>query len=1082
MNSAELQLQGVGDPRLAVHATSALPAWLWSGDGTRILWANPVGAKLFGAANSAELAKKSFGPADTHRRQIVQLVSRLSPTGAIRLERLRGFGASLGALVTCGCTRLDFPDGSHGILVVAAETVGRPMPLVERLQRLVEGIDTPIAAFTRDGMFICASDAARSLSGFRNLSEAGLEEARHDALKEGRTETPLGTGHMVLQRVGNGADVGLVALIAPGAVFAARVPHVAPALPITSATSDYEAPATSGEAPAEFALADTAHLEAPPTEMPAEAPSPAGTTEAEPSPYIEAVADEPPAAPAEQPPSPTARRHPLRFMWLMDAEGSFSIGSDEFTRLIGARTAAGFGRLWSEIAETFGLDPDGRVMKAVATHDTWSGITLNWPVDDGSRLPVELSGLPTYDRMRNFAGYRGFGVCRDLDGLTRLAELRRHELSSDPPVPPALSGPQALSADIIQAGPASDSPPADLPEPVAAPPPAPEPPAPDAIETSQKTDLETPVETPKNVLPFRPIHEPKSPVLTPVENSAFNEIARQLSARLDNENGAPATPVTSDTPAAIVEAPAAPDTTEKASEEPAWLIRPEPPARGETRRDKTLLDLLPAGILIYRLDRLLYANPAFLTRMGYPSLQALEEAGGLDTLYVEPGVSSASSTSETGTPVTISASQASMDHAPSTAADARLFTISWDDDSALALIFSDAQTESGAAAIAAAPPAAEPSAVGHANAEELGAILDITAEGVVMFDAEGNINSCNRSAEALFGYDGPAFVQRNLAELFAPESQPAVRDYLESTKSAGAASLLDHGRDLLGRFSGGGIIPLSMTMGRTQPHSPNFFAVFRDLSQSKKSESELQQARRLTDRAASAKADMLARISHEVRTPLNAIIGFAEVMIGERFGKLGNERYVEYMKDIRASGERVIAIVNDLHDLSKIETGKLDLTFANQNLNDLVESCVAVMQPQANRERIIIRTSLAHMLPPVVADARALRQIALNLIGNSIHLANAGGQVIVSTALSDFGEVILRVRDTGHGLNDNEVAAAMEPFRTQAPSDQASDSSGVSLSLTKALVEANRAKFQIKTGAHSGTLIEVVFAHAMARA
>ena len=213
---------------------------------------------------------------------------------------------------------------------------------------------------------------------------------------------------------------------------------------------------------------------------------------------------------------------------------------------------------------------------------------------------------------------------------------------------------------------------------------------------------------------------------------------------------------------------------------------------------------------------------------------------------------------------------------------------------------------------------------------------------------------------------------------------------------------------------------------------PNFFAVFRDLSQSQEGRGRVAAGAAAADRAANAKADMLARISHEVRTPLNAIIGFAEVMIGERFGALGNERYVEYMKDIRASGERVIAIINDLTDLSRIETGKLDLAFANQNLNDLVEHCVAVMQPQANRERIIIRTSLAHALPPVVADARALRQITLNLIGNSIHLANAGGQVIVSTALSDFGEVVLRVRDTGHGLNDNEVAAAMEPFRTHA--------------------------------------------------
>ena len=376
----------------------------------------------------------------------------------------------------------------------------------------------------------------------------------------------------------------------------------------------------------------------------------------------------------------------------------------------------------------------------------------------------------------------------------------------------------------------------------------------------------------------------------------------------------------------------------------------------------------------------------------------------------------------------------------------------------------------------------QPSPVGHANAEELGAILDTTAEGIVMFDGEGNINSCNRSAEALFGYDGDELVQRNLADLFAPESQRVVQDYLESIEGAGVASLLDHGREALGRVRGGGIIPLSMTMGRTRPDGPNFFAVFRDLSQTRKNESELQQARRLAERAANAKADMLARISHEVRTPLNAIIGFSEVMIGERFGSLGNERYVEYMKDIRASGERVIAIINDLLDLSRIETGKLDLAFASQNLNELVESCVAGMQPQANRERIIIRTSLAHALPPVIADARALRQIALNLIGNSIHLANAGGQVIVSTALSDFGEVVLRVRDTGHGLNDNEVAAAMEPFRNHAPSDQSSDSSGVSLSLTKALVEANRAQFHIRTGAHSGTLIEVVFSHATAKA
>lgn len=351
-----------------------------------------------------------------------------------------------------------------------------------------------------------------------------------------------------------------------------------------------------------------------------------------------------------------------------------------------------------------------------------------------------------------------------------------------------------------------------------------------------------------------------------------------------------------------------------------------------------------------------------------------------------------------------------------------------------------------------------------------------------MFGADGTINSCNRSAEALFGYDGAELVQQNFTALFAPESQAVVRDYLESVASTEVVSLLDHGRDVLARVGGGGLIPVSMMIGRTQPQSPNFFAMFRDLSEVRKNEGELHEARRLAGRAANAKADMLARISHEVRAPLNAILGFAEVMIGERFGALGNERYGEYLKDIRASGERVITIINDLLDLSRIETGKLDLTFASQNLNDLVEQCVAAMQPQANRERIIIRTSLAHTLPPVTADAHALRQITLNLISNSIRLANAGGQVIVSTALSDFGDVVLRVRDTGHGMNDNAVAAALEPFRNPAPSDQAGENADVNLSLTKALVEANHAHFQIRTAGHSGTLIEVVFSRAAARA
>ncbi|MGX1319643.1 PAS domain S-box-containing protein [Bradyrhizobium sp. USDA 377] len=1135
MSSSDFQLRGVGDPRLAVHATSQLPTWLFAVDGTRVLWANPVGARLFGAAHATALADKIFGPADSHRRQVARLARQLPGGGAVRLERLRGFGARLGTLMTCACARLDFADGKNGVLVTALDPTGQAMPLVERLHRLVEAAKVPMAAFAPDGLFVGASEAARPLLGFRDLTDGGLEQARSDALRSGRVETPIGIGQMVLQRVGLGADVGLVALIEPAAAQPAAadaapesvqaVAHEAAAQPAPdapvspAAVPDDVQPARTNEAasgiplfdafaePAETAAAsepaaeivpirDTVATEEPAAETTFEAIDSAPKTPVEN--HLEAIVSpqaalitsgmvEPPPGPAE-PPAP--HQHPLRFLWQMDADGRFVLASSEFIRLMGAHTAGGFGRPWHEIADAFALDPEGRVAQALASHDTWAGITVNWPADGGEHLPVELAGLPVYDRERNFAGFRGFGVCRDLDGLNRLDALRRFELFVEPHVP------QGASADVVEPEPEPEAvapPPVEPPLPEPEPTPEPELPEPILEANSHPTDLETPVETPPNVVPFRSPGDTRSPTLTPVENSAFNELARQLSERLERERETIA--------AAAAEPPAVEVASEPLLSEPEplsprapaeWLTEPAPPARGTSMRDRTLLELLPTGILIYRFDRLLYANPAFLARMGYASLSALEHAGGLDALYVEPGVSSASSTSQGGTPVTISATLPNGEE-PLPTTEAHLHSIDWDGDSAHALICALPQAAPAAVAIAAPPVVAEPvvpesfpyapdlePAAGDADAEDLAAILDTTAEGIVMFDAEGNIHACNRSAEALFGYDGEALLEQNLVTLFAPESQQVVADYLGSMKSQDIASLLDHGREVLGREKKGGVIPLAMIMGRTRPDGPNFFAVFRDLSQSKKGESELTQARRLVDGAANAKADMLARISHEIRTPLNAIIGFAEVMISERFGTLGNERYGEYMKDIRASGERVIAIIDDLLELSRIETGKLDLTFANLNLNDLVEACVTVMQPQANRERIIIRTSLAHALPQVSVDARAMRQITMNLISNSIRLASAGGQVIVSTAMTDRGEIALRIRDTGHGLSEREVAAAMEPFRTPPPGD-AADNSALNLSLTKALVEANRARFNIKSAGH-GTLIEVVFAPALAKA
>jgi PAS domain S-box-containing protein len=1169
MSEADFQLHGIRDPRLAALATSGLPAWVWSLDGAHILWANTIGARLFGERNAAALSEKAIGPADPHRRQAAQLAARLSQSGAPRLERLRGFGAPLGRLLTCSCARLTFADGTAGILIAATEAIGRAVPLTERLAHLVDSVTMPAMTFTPNGALAGANELSKNFPGlFNDLTGPGFDDARHGALRDGQATLQTTLGRVTVHRVGTGEETALVALI-DAVVVPKPMPRptpvaVAPETPMEPVQPEAIAPVVTGvsshQASSEALEPEALETEAPETET----PEIETLAEVMPVDVFSSVFDEPSEretpvqqiAPRDEPaqhdapldhvtriyidderrkpatqdiptgdvsttlldlegPPLTPRQHPLRFMWHMDEDGRFSLGLDEFTRLIGARTAAAFGRPWSEIANALGLDPEGHVAAAVATRETWSNIVVNWPADGaGARLPVELSGLPIYDSSGQFLGYRGFGICRDIDGMTRLAAQRHDDMlySSQPSAaaPAHESTPQdpAMADVTIQemplqdladhepiAGDIADEPPQDTL------PPADTMPAAGSVQdnfpndnfpkdgfpkSETKTEAKAAVDIPQNVVPF-PGAEPKSSGLTAVESNAFDELARRLSARLDN-----ATENETLTDASVAELFAADDTEQHspaveapALEQPPAFLQPEPVLpRANAAQDSQLLDRLPAGVLVYRLDRLLYANKAFLASTGYDDLHALTEAGGLDALTVEAGAGTASSTSETGTPVVIAATSKSGPE-KGEPADARLFAITWDGEPSHALVFSGPRAEprveapiEPAATVAIAPVASVSN--DSAQAEELGTILDATAEGVVVFDSEGRLLSCNRSAEVLFGRDDNDMAALNFSDLFAPDSQRAVQDYVSEVRTAAVTSLLNHDRDMLGRARDGSVIPLSMTIGRTRPDSARFFAIFRDLSRTRKGEGDLIQARRQAERATSAKADILGRISHEVRMPLSAIIGFADVMIEERFGALGNERYVEYMKDIRASGQRVMTIIDDLLDLSRIESGKMELSFANQDLNSMVEQCVAVMQPQANRERIIIRTSLAHALPTVKADARALRQIAMNLIGNSIHLANTGGQVIVSTATTDFGDIVLRVRDTGAGLNDNEIAAAMAPFRTSGASDQTADGSVVNLSLTKALVEANRAQFHIKTAPHSGTLIEVVFSHASA--
>ena len=474
---------------------------------------------------------------------------------------------------------------------------------------------------------------------------------------------------------------------------------------------------------------------------------------------------------------------------------------------------------------------------------------------------------------------------------------------------------------------------------------------------------------------------------------------------------------------------------------------------------------------------MLYLNQPMLDLIGYPSAAALATAGGLEALFVDPEEwEAAEAEKRTEGDRTMPIRRRDGEKITVTA---RLHAVPWNGGSALMMSFQPIPSAKEEPASDELPPIAAALADDMAalsyRIEELETVVDTATDGILMLDGDGVILGVNRSAEALFGSERSDMIGQTLHSYLAPESRRSARDYLDGLAANGVASVLNDGREVIGEVAGGGLIPLFMTIGRVGDARGNkFCAVLRDITQLKRAEEELTTAKRKAEGVSTEKSELLGKISHEVRTPLNAIIGFSEVMMEERFGPVGNERYREYLRDIHSSGSLILNLIDDLVDLTRIEAGNLDLAFEAVSANDVIRECVALTQPRANRERVIIRTSLSSAVPRIVADGRSLRQIILNLLSNAINFNISGGQVIVSTVLEDNGEVVIRVRDTGIGISDKDMVVAMAPFR-QVHATRRGSGTGLGLPLTKALAEANRATFSIDSEVGRGTLVQIAF-------
>jgi signal transduction histidine kinase len=235
-------------------------------------------------------------------------------------------------------------------------------------------------------------------------------------------------------------------------------------------------------------------------------------------------------------------------------------------------------------------------------------------------------------------------------------------------------------------------------------------------------------------------------------------------------------------------------------------------------------------------------------------------------------------------------------------------------------------------------------------------------------------------------------------------------------------------------------------------------------------ESELRQARDLADQASRVKSEFLANVSHELRTPLNAINGFSEVMRLEMYGPIGNLRYRSYAEDINESGLHLLAVINDILDVAKVEAGKLELHLEPVNLGDLAALCIDTVGKLAESAGLKVEVSLADGLPRVWVDALRVRQILLNLLSNAIKFTPRGGTVRLSVTGHATLGIIVTISDTGIGIPQHKLASVLEPFgQVESMLSRRYRGTGLGLPLVKAFVELHGGSLSLTSEVGTGT-------------
>ena len=329
-------------------------------------------------------------------------------------------------------------------------------------------------------------------------------------------------------------------------------------------------------------------------------------------------------------------------------------------------------------------------------------------------------------------------------------------------------------------------------------------------------------------------------------------------------------------------------------------------------------------------------------------------------------------------------------------------------------------------------------------------VLETMGDGLILINNKGIITDFNAAAEKIFGYPSKEVIGRDVSILLPEKERHEHANYIAHSNIY-ESRIINRSRNLEGVRKDGSIFPLELNVSPMYVNGEHgFIGILRDTSERKQAEAEILTAKEKAERASHAKTEFIHSMSHELHTPLNAIIGFSQLLeMDESMDPLQKEEVVF----IRQAGERLLDMVEDVLDLAKIEAGKMVTTAENFSLRELLDECHTLIKPLADKSGIRLDLKQHSQISTVRADRRRLKQVLLNLLANAVKYNQEGGEVtLISNDHNDEG-LRITVSDDGSGLDDAQLSSLFEPFNRLGREGTNIGGTGIGLVISKQLTE-----------------------------